>query len=508
MIDLTDYRKEFGRFCSGVELVCYESPGDRAGSAELARQIERFAHLFDRGTVRELIELANSGESFTETEAAARRALAGAAANVYLDLSLRDHQAECRRCEAAGRIDWQGERLDLSTIPALVADVSERPARTELEQRALRARRNCSEPRSELIEARDDAAGELGFESAAEMGATARGIDLARWQRCAADFLEQTATSYFYALARLRARNDELQSVGHWLNSDLLRWRRLARFDRIFDGDNVNAAFTLALGWMHIDIDRQPNLQIEFEPDAGGLGAATLYRVQPPRDVRLRARVAAGAWRYREMFGALGRAQHQAWTSPDLFERYPEFVYAPDRSTALGFGELAANLHLDRSWVAALYTRGNEETAAELVSEFALLGLHRLREDCAKLLFLLEHPGAGTLAAETTETEYSEQLRAATGFGGDGPAYLWEPNGAAGVVDRLRAAMFETLLLDRFRSGYGNRWWSTRKASDELRDIWNTGSRYSVEELAASLGLGEIIFEPAADRYCGLVERN
>lgn len=505
MIDLTDYRKEFARFCSGLELFRYEGRSDRIAALASERVTERFTHLFGRETILKLLELANSNDNITETEAAARRALAGAAANVHLDLYLRDHQEECRRCEAASAIDWQGERLALARVPALLAEISERPARIDLEAGWLRATRNCIEPRLELIAGRDLGAQELGSEDAAAIGVTTRGIDLVRWQRYAAAFLEQTEKAYFHALARLRARNDELQTVDRWVYSDLLRWRRLTRFDRIFDGAHVDAAIKLALGWMHVDIDRQPNLRIDPEAVAGGTGEANLYRVEPPRDVRLRLGRGAGARCYHEIFFGLGMAQQQAWTSPTLFERYPEFVYAADRATALSSGQLVANLHLDRAWVAELYTRGNEETAFELVAEFALLELQQIREHCAQLLFLSAHPTADSLAAEGAANECAEQLHAATGFEPVGQVYWWETDGPMGFADRLRAVMFETLLLDRFRSEYGNRWWSNRKASDELRDIWNTGSRYSVEKLAASLGLGEIGVEPTSDRFNGLI---
>ncbi|MBV9959004.1 MAG: hypothetical protein JO360_11315, partial [Acidobacteria bacterium] len=42
-------------------------------------------------------------------------------------------------------------------------------------------------------------------------------------------------------------------------------------------------------------------------------------------------------------------------------------------------------------------------------------------------------------------------------------------------------------------------WWASRKAGDELIDLWNTSSRYSVEELAQLLGLGELSFDLLAE---------
>jgi hypothetical protein len=59
-------------------------------------------------------------------------------------------------------------------------------------------------------------------------------------------------------------------------------------------------------------------------------------------------------------------------------------------------------------------------------------------------------------------------------------------------ADLLRAAAFEALLRDRLRSAYGFRWWTSRRAGDFLIDLWNTGQRYSIEEMASLIGLGTI----------------
>jgi hypothetical protein len=63
----------------------------------------------------------------------------------------------------------------------------------------------------------------------------------------------------------------------------------------------------------------------------------------------------------------------------------------------------------------------------------------------------------------------------------------------------LRARLFAVALGEYFRTRYGHRWWAARKAADELIDLWNTGSRYTVEELAALAGLGELNFDLLAD---------
>ena len=45
-------------------------------------------------------------------------------------------------------------------------------------------------------------------------------------------------------------------------------------------------------------------------------------------------------------------------------------------------------------------------------------------------------------------------------------------------------------MREHLKTRYGRAWWRARKAGEMLVDIWNTGHRYRVEELASYVGLG------------------
>ena len=64
---------------------------------------------------------------------------------------------------------------------------------------------------------------------------------------------------------------------------------------------------------------------------------------------------------------------------------------------------------------------------------------------------------------------------------------------------QLRALAFSFALREQLRVRYGYRWWASRKAGAELVDLWNTSSRYSVEELASEIGFGELDFDLLAE---------
>jgi hypothetical protein len=61
------------------------------------------------------------------------------------------------------------------------------------------------------------------------------------------------------------------------------------------------------------------------------------------------------------------------------------------------------------------------------------------------------------------------------------------------------ALAFSFGLREYLRVRYGHRWWASRKAGDDLIDLWSTASQYSVEELASLIGFGEISFDLLAE---------
>jgi hypothetical protein len=47
-------------------------------------------------------------------------------------------------------------------------------------------------------------------------------------------------------------------------------------------------------------------------------------------------------------------------------------------------------------------------------------------------------------------------------------------------------------MREHLKTRYGHAWWRSRKAGEMLIDIWNTGHRYRIEELASIIGLGAL----------------
>ncbi|MEO6393396.1 MAG: hypothetical protein ABIP75_16225 [Pyrinomonadaceae bacterium] len=501
MMDLTDYRREFAQFHSRLELTRHEQRSEPSATDVFERVFDRYDHLFEYSAVNDLGQMVRAETYRTETDTAAIKSLYGAAVAGFLERESRAITRECQAVESSERINWDRSSVALVDVRDLLANEAELERRRELSHRWSRALRNCSELRSERLDQRRAASRKLEFSSYPAAWSAIKSCELDRLTPSTAGFLQSTASAYFHGLAKLRERDPELRHLPELDMPDQLRWRRLSRFDRLFAGWRRVDTMKMALDRLGIKVGQQQNLQVQVAGSDDLSPRSTVYRVQPPDDVRLLIGSAAGASGYWNMFEAAGQAQQQAWISPTFFSRYPEFIYSADNATPFAFGRLFRNLHLDQAWVAETYAAGNESAATELVAEFTLIALHDARENCAKLLFWNDY----RRSTEGVETDYADRLRDATGFSRDGIRYLWETDDRFGFADELRGEMFEAALLEYLRSRYGKRWWADRKSSDELRDIWNTGARYSVEELSVQFGLGELSFDPLADRMIQLV---
>ena len=87
----------------------------------------------------------------------------------------------------------------------------------------------------------------------------------------------------------------------------------------------------------------------------------------------------------------------------------------------------------------------------------------------------------------------------ATAFRRSSALYLTDVDQGFYAAAYLRAWAFEAGLREHLLTRHGRRWWAQAVAGDELIDLWNTSSRYTVEELARLIGFGEVSFDLLAE---------
>jgi hypothetical protein len=257
-----------------------------------------------------------------------------------------------------------------------------------------------------------------------------------------------------------------------------------------------------------IRVEQQRNIHIDDETRPSKNPRAACFRIHPPDDVRLLLAPVGGVYDYTALFHEAGHAQHFGWSSRELFERHPEFIYAPDHATTEGYAFLFSHFLQDDLWLSEHRNISDPARARELRREIALVTFHQIRRLCGKLRYEITLHDSPQLQSEGLAQTYATQLTQATGFRRTPVLYLMDVDDGFYSAAYLRALAFEVSLREHLLTRWGRRWWASSKAGDELIDLWSTASRYSAEELARLIGFGELSFELLAETLMAAIKRD
>ena len=301
------------------------------------------------------------------------------------------------------------------------------------------------------------------------------------------------------ALSRATARDLKGVERDHLQHADFLFFQRMPRLDRFFPAREVLPTYEAAMKGLGINVAQQKNIHIDDEQRPLKNARAACFRIRVPDDVRLLLAPIGGVYDYTTLFHEGGHAQHYGWASRDLAARYPEFVYSPDNATTEGYAFLLNHLFHDPLWLVEHRSGTSPAQAREITRDLALLATHMVRRLCAKLNYEVALYDSPQVRSEQLAQTYAALQLEATGFRRDPALYLWDVDDGFYAAAYMRAWAFEAGLREHLRTRWGRRWWASRKAGDELIDLWNTASRYTVEELARLIGFGELSFDFLAD---------
>jgi len=208
------------------------------------------------------------------------------------------------------------------------------------------------------------------------------------------------------------------------------------------------------------DTSQQTNVEIDLESTGRKRRRVFCAALHVPDEIKLVLNPQEDWADVGLLLGGGGRVQQFAWTSRNL---PPELRLYGDRSIQYGWAFVFSSLAFTREWLEETY--GFAENAA--IRRVA--GVNELidaRQD-----------------AEGAMQEDSKYRSA----------------------ESMRGRAFATQMLEQLRSKFGFRWWRSRKAGDMLIDLWNTGYRYTADELASMAGLGELSFEWLASQMLKVV---
>jgi hypothetical protein len=499
-MNISDYRRDFAAYCSALELAHYQYRAGFDKELHLEPIYERYGDLFTRDAIDAIRRAYDEAPAHLETERAALRLLYGAARAGYLEAQARELTDEVARCQSAARVDWENERVPVNNVPKLISNEPSVARRRDLAARWVDAQCPCNDLRAARLESFHEAAATLGFDSYLALFADILDTDFERLAVSTRSFLERTESAYRSALQRAVGRDLPGTAFDNLEHADFFFFQRMPRLDAYFPARDLMTTYGDAMRSLGILVGKQQNVHIDAEERPFKNPRPACFRINAPDDVRLLIAPVGGAYDYMMLFHEAGHAQHFGWSSRELVGRYPELLYSPDHATGEGYAFTLSHLLQDAGWLVEHRRGVGPDQAREIERGLALLTCGNVRRRCASIGYEIElHGTSAGLRSEHLAASYSDAFSQATGFRRSPALYLTDVDDGFYSAAYLRAWAFEVSLREHLRVRWGRRWWASRKAGDELIDLWNTSSRYTVEELARLIGFGEISFDLLAE---------
>lgn len=494
---LSEYRQRFSDFHTEFHREDYLFRSGRKQSREIARVRGEYSDLFKPSAAAELRAKLEETSEHRETERTGVKRLIAFAAEGALNARAQEVSGEIEDYEANALVDWNGRKISFHASALTLADEPDFALRRDLFARRAGVIEAAQDLRAERLERLREGAGEMGYENRLAMLRELRGLDYERLAERARGVLSKTEGGYATALGRLLAREAGV-SIDDATQADLGFLQRVTRFDHFFPRERMLGVYRELFAALGFNSEKQSNLAIDSEPRPGKQSQAFCSPIRVPDEIKLSVNLTGGQANYREFLRAAGRAQLYAWTSRNL---YPEFRLGGDRAVVEAWGMLFENLIADERWL--MGTFGFVDNM-EFRSALATFRLMAMRQCAARLNYEIEfHSGALTGGAGA---RYAELMTDAARVRFDGTERLRALDDAFYSADFLRASAFESQMREYLKTRFGLRWWASRKAGETLIDLWNTGRRYTVEELASMIGLGALDFDWLASESLEAIE--
>jgi hypothetical protein len=196
---------------------------------------------------------------------------------------------------------------------------------------------------------------------------------------------------------------------------------------------------------------------------------------------------------YQALFHESGHAQHYAWASEGL---RLEFRHTGDYALTETYAFLFNHLISDGPWLASFL---NFQGSREFIRSVMLARLVTVRRYVAKLVYERELHAAEDLSRSADA--YSSLQTEATKFKTGPTEFLYDLDDSFYSASYLRAWAFEVALREHLKSRFGARWWASQRAGNFLKEIWETGDRYTADEMASQIGIGRITFDLLIDEF-------
>jgi hypothetical protein len=415
---------------------------------------------FEEACSAEAFAFAREETSRVEDEEARRRAraLANLASRLFEEKATAVEEGARWALETSGTLRIDGELIAFREAASRLMNESNREQRRRTAAAIDERLERLDAPLARAVERRQEVAERLGFSSYEALAAWTTGIELDGCFREAEATLRETEDAYRdliqYALRKL-SLPASVGPGGEAQAHDVARLARLPTQDDTFKGRQLLTFAPALLEGFGLSPDAGERIEIDAEPRDGKRPGALVFPLAVPSRIAISYSPRGGFPDHRDLLQALGQAQqlsHLPLDSP------PEVRLASDPAISYGFGFFFEGFLHDSTFLRRMLGLDARD-ATEAARMVAIVALHSLRADCARLLH------ARTLYAEGPEPglkdEYRDTLRRALLADGTGSGWLWDVaprfeeahrlRGRA-LAQNLRRAALDVADEDHFRN--------------------------------------------------------
>ena len=487
---LTEHRQRFCEFNSQLNREQYLFHSGQKETPETKYLYSEFNDLFSAITITTLQKELAATSPARETDQAAIKLLLANARHEKIQAQVRDLDEEINDYEAHATIIYEGEPLSFHAASAKLKHEPDPKKRHELSARRAEIIKGAQDLHAERLEKLHTAASDSGSENYLALYQESRGVDYNKLAAQMQQFLSFTESKYVAVFSAHLLQSAHI-SMDEATQADLGYMQQLKKFAPHFPAWQLLPAYRETFSGLGISTYKQTNIVFDDQSRVRKNSEAAHFPLLVPDEIQIVFTPADGQRKFQALLHEAGYAQQFAWTSRHLF---PEFQFTGDGATREAFALLFAALVGDERWLAdTLHFHESRDFRHAL----AVQKLLHVRRYAAKLSYEVELH-AGKLAT-TAGARYAELLTDAVRVKYDDTEHLRNVSEAFYSADFLRASAFEAQLREQLKTKYGSRWWTMRKAGETLIDLWNTGGRYKVEELAKMIDLGDLSYDWLAE---------
>ena len=483
---LDQYRRDFAEFNVACAREQYLFQSGQKNTLEIAPIYERYGHLFDRDLVDGLKRELSESSSDYESERLSIRRFFAFAVEQFLEDSVKLLTEEIGEYEATATLEWMGREITFQDATVAITTEPNRESRREIYRKRLAVIEVSNSLRAERLLKLHQTARALDYSSYVELFEQLRQLNYSAIATEAADLLSHTEPVYVTRLDEVLRRHLAL-SIDQAERSDAMYLLHLTSFDDRFPPGLMLQVYNETMAGLGVRVDAQRNIAIDSEPRPRKNPRAFCMPISIPEDIKLVIRPAGGQSDYQSFLHESGHAQHYGWASAQL---PPEFKYTGDYALTETYAFLFNHLISDSAWL-AVFLRIKD--SGEFVRSVMLARLVTVRRYVAKLMY--ERQLHLDENFEASSKLYAELQTSATDFQTEPEEFLFDLDDSFYSASYLRAWAFEVSMREYLKTRFGSRWWSSRRAGDFLKQIWETGDRYTADEMAAQIGIGPITFD-------------